>query len=209
MKKTVAIIGAAGTMGSALALGLAAAGYRVLLTDDIKHRSLLYVKLHLREATIRYRVPEADVDIVLSAREASWEADIIILAIPCGTQAETACKIKDVVTGKVVISLANPLNETHNNPVATPTNSAATELAQLLPHSTIVQAFSTIVAGQPGEPKVSGMSVDMLAAGDDEEAVSTVMQIVKDVGLSQGENINNQNKTERIQLWTQSREQHT
>jgi predicted dinucleotide-binding enzyme len=182
MKKTVAIIGAAGSMGSAIALGLAATGYRVLLTDDIEHYSLLYMKLTLRERKIRLRVPEADVDIVLSAREASWEADIIILAIPYETQIETACKIKDVVTGKVVICLANPLTETHNSPVTAPTNSAAKELAQILPHSKIVQAFSTIVADQPGELRVTGMSVDVFVDGDDDEAVSTVMQLAKDVG---------------------------
>lgn len=184
MKKTVAIIGAAGNVGSAIALGLATAGYRVLLTDDIEHRSLLYVKLHLREAKIRHRVPEADVDIVLSAREASWEADIIILAIPYEAHAEIARTIKDVVTGKVVICLANPQNETHNGSVAATANNAAKELAQLLPHSTIVQAFGTIVASQPGEPRVAGMSVDVLVAGHDEEAVSTVRQLAKDIGYN-------------------------
>jgi hypothetical protein len=182
MKKTVAIIGSTGNMGSAIALGLAAAGYRVLLTDDIKRNCLLYMKLPLREHKIRHKVPAADVDIVLSAREVSWEADIIILAIPYATHAELAGKIKDVVTGKVVIVVVNPLNETHNGPVAAPTNSAAKGLAKLLPHSKIVQAFSTTAAGQPGDPGVAGMSVDVLVAGHDEEAVSTVMQLVKDIG---------------------------
>jgi hypothetical protein len=182
MKKTVAIIGAAGNIGSAIALGLAAAGYRVLLTDDIEHHALLYMKLPLRERWIRFRVPEADVDIVLSAREASWEADIIILAVPYETQVELASKIKDVVTGKIVVSLASPLNGTQNGPVTPPTNSVAAELAQLLPHSKTVRALSTIVAAQHGEPKVAGLIVDVLVGGDDDEAVSTVMQLAKDVG---------------------------
>ena len=182
MKKTVAVFGAAGNIGAAIALGLAAAGYRVLLTDDIEHNSLLYMKLPLRERRIRLRVPDADVDIVLSAREASWEADIIILAIPSEAQIGTATKIKDVVTGKVVICLANPPEKGHNGFVTAPTNNATKELAQILSHSKIVRAFSTIVADQPGEPRVTGMSADVFVDSDDDEAVSAAMQLAKDVG---------------------------
>jgi predicted dinucleotide-binding enzyme len=63
-----------------------------------------------------------------------------------------------------------------------PASGVAAELAQLLPHSKIVRALSTTVEDQPGEPTVTGLSVDVLVGGDDDEAVSTVMQLAKDVG---------------------------
>jgi predicted dinucleotide-binding enzyme len=183
MKKTVAVIGADGNIGAALAFRLAKAGYRTLVTSHTLQDLTPFIgKLPLLLGKIRLRVPHADGAIVFSAREASWEADIIILAVPSETQAEIAGEIKDVVTGKVVISLENPLNGTHSGPVTPPTNSVAAELAQLLPHSRIVRALSTTVADQPGEVKCAGLSVDVLVGGDDDEAVSTVMQLAKDVG---------------------------
>jgi 8-hydroxy-5-deazaflavin:NADPH oxidoreductase len=179
MRKIIAIIGAAGNIGSAIALGLAAAGYRVLLTDDIEQYPHFYLKLHLLEGKIRFRVPEADVDIVLSAKEASWEADVILLVIPDEAHAEVASRIKEVVTGKVVINLEYQLNGGHGGPV-TSTNSG--ELAHLLPHSKVVKATSRIFADGPGESQVTGTSVDVLVAGDDDDAVSTVMKMVEDTG---------------------------
>jgi NADPH-dependent F420 reductase len=185
MKKTVAIIGAAGNMGSAIALGLAATGYRVLLTDDIEHHSLVYMKLSLRERKIRLRFPEADVDIVLSAREASWEADIVIPTVPYAAQAAVASEIKNVVTGKIVISAVNPLNDCLDGLLTPPTTSAAEELAGLLPHSKVVKAFNTLSTMDLETPQtIGGQTADVFVAGDDGEAVSTVMQLVKDTGFS-------------------------
>ena len=184
MKETVAIIGAAGDMGAAVALGLAQTGYRVLLADEIERHALLYVKLHLLACKIRFKAPQADVEVVTSGREASWEADIIVLAIPGEAEAGMASRIKDVVTGKVVISLACPVKGTHDSPISVPAHSVAEELAQLLPHSKIVKAFSTIFAGQPEKPGVAGMSANVFLAGDDKEAVFTVMHLAKDAGYN-------------------------
>lgn len=183
MKKTVAIIGAVGNMGAPIALGLATAGYRVLLTDDIRSHPLRYMKLSWLERKIRLEVPQADVEMAVSRREASWEADIIILAIPYAEQAEVASRIKDVVTGKVIISLGNPLNETHNTLITAPATSAAEKLAPLLPHSKIVKVVSAIFATRPEEQKVQGVNVDVFVAGDDKGSVETVMQLVEDAGF--------------------------
>jgi predicted dinucleotide-binding enzyme len=183
MKKTVAIIGAVGNTGSLIARGLAAAGHHVLLTDDIRNHPLRYMKLSWLERKIRLEVPQADVEMAVSRREASWEADIIIPAVPYAELAEVASRIKDVVTRKVIISLEVPLNETHNSLAPDPTTSAPEELAQLLPHSKIVKVVRTIFTTRPENQKVSDMSVDVLVAGDDAEAVATVMELVKDAGF--------------------------
>ncbi len=183
MKKTVAIIGAVGKMGSAIALGIAAAGYRVLLTDDIKNHSLRYMRLTALEGKIKCNVPQADVQMAVSRREASWEADIIIPAVPYGELAEVASRIKDFVTGKVVISLAVPLSEARNNLVTAPTANAAEKLAQLLPHSKVVKVVSTVFAARPKKQMVGRMGVKVFVAGDDKGAVAIVMELVKDAGF--------------------------
>lgn len=179
MKKTVAIIGAVGNVGSPVALGLAAAGYRVLLTDDIRSHPIRYMKLSWLERKIRVEAPQADVEMAVSRREASWEADIVIPAVPYVELGEVASRIKDVVTGKIIVGLTVPLDETHTESAT----SAAEKLGLLLPYSKIVRVVSAIFAIRHGELKVNRRSVDMFVAGDDTWAVATVMQLVEDAGF--------------------------
>jgi len=178
MKKTIAVIGAAGNMGSGISNNLAKAGYRILLAgkDQSKLNNLL---IKIKETT-----PNADVEILDCSKEASWEADIIIPAVPYQSQAEVASKIKDVVTGKIVISISNPLNETYDGLATDPTTSAAEELAKLLPHSKVVKAFNTVFGADFNTPVIDGKTVDTFIAGDDEEAVSVVTELVKDAGFN-------------------------
>jgi NADPH-dependent F420 reductase len=186
LKKTVAIIGADGSMGSAMAFGLAKAGYRTLVTShDQKDLSPLIGKLPNLIGRIGFEAPQADVRIVFLARDASWEADIIIPVVPYEAQATVAAEVKDVVTGKVVISMINPLNNSLDGLLTPPTTSAGEELAGLLPHSNVVKAFNTI---SPWDLEIAqtagGRVADVFVAGDDDEAVSTVVQLVKDVGFN-------------------------
>lgn len=178
MKKTIAVIGAAGNMGSGIAANLAKAGYRVLIAgnDQSKLSSLL--------TKIKSNTPNADVEIIDCSKEASWEADIIIPAVSYQAQAAVASKIKDVVTGKIVISLANPLNDTYDGLLTGATTSAAEELAKLLPNSKVIKAFNTVFAADFNTPKLGGNTFDVFVAGDDEEAVSDVSEIVKDAGFN-------------------------
>ena len=184
-KKTIAILGAGGRMGSGIARSLARTGYRVLLSDESENGLLLASeRLPFLLGQIKIGVPQADVEIATSLREASWEGDIVIPTVPYEVQAEVASKIKDVVTGKIVISTTNPLKKTCDGLLTPPTTSAAEELAQHLPHSKIVKAFNTIFPAQIERPTVAGTNVDVFVAGDDREAVSTVVELVKDAGFN-------------------------
>ena len=58
--------------------------------------------------------------------DASWEADVIIPAVPYGTEKEVVEKIRNVATQKIVISIANPLTETYDGLVTAPGTSACT-----------------------------------------------------------------------------------
>ena len=184
MKQTIAVIGATEGMGSAVAYRLAAAGYCVLLTDDSdKHLTRFFAKLPLLLAKIRLEVPRAEVRIVFSAREACWEADIIIFAVSSEDQAEVAQKIKDVVTRKIVVGATDSPNKTHNGLGTGSTATASVGLSQLLPYSKIVKAYCTNSSEDLGRPWKAGPTANVLVAGEDQEAVSTIMQIVNVVGL--------------------------
>jgi len=178
MKTTIALIGAAGTMGSALARNISKANYRLLLFDTNTSKLAEIIK------TIKSTTPDADVEAMACPKESSWEADIIIPAVPYQSQSEVAEKIRAVALNKIVISIANPLNYTYDGLLTEPTSSAAEELAKLLPHSKIVKAFNTTFAADFDSPRLDGNVVDSFIAGDDEEAVRIVSELVKDTGFN-------------------------
>jgi 8-hydroxy-5-deazaflavin:NADPH oxidoreductase len=177
MKKTIAIIGAGGAMGSGLARSLTKAGYHILLAGRDAG------KLQRTYAAIKAEIPDAELEVLDCLREASWEADIIIPAVPYSAQAEVAGRINDVVTGKIVVSIANPLNATFDGLAISPTTSAAEELATLLPRSKVVKSFNTVSSANLYAPVLAGSRLDCFVAGDDENAVATVSDLVRDAGF--------------------------
>src|SRR5689334_18533188 len=135
-KKTIAIVGATGSMGSAIAKSLSRNdNYRLLLMSREQQR-LDDLKLQLEKSG-------AEVFAIGCAREASWEADIIIVATPYETEKEIAERIREVAAGKIVISITNPLNSSFSDLVTPTDTSSAEELQKLLPNSKVVKAFNT------------------------------------------------------------------
>src|SRR4051812_12633162 len=107
-KKTIAILGATGNMGSAIARALSKnSRYRLLLMSR-DEKKLVDLKLELEKSgTEAYALS--------CVTEASWEADIIILATPYEAEKEIAQKIREVAVGKIVISISNPLNKSYSD----------------------------------------------------------------------------------------------
>lgn len=177
-KSMIAVIGATGNMGSAISKGLAKGNYKLLLKDTDQD------KLDALVNDIRSKEPNADVDAIACSVEASWEADIIILAVPFEAEKDIASKIIDVANQKIVISIANPLNKTFDGLVTTPDTSAAEELQKLLPNSKVIKAFNTTFAADLSTPIIDGKQVDAFIAGDDDEALQTVTELVATVGFN-------------------------
>lgn len=177
-KQTIAIIGASGNMGSALSKSLCKGNYRLLLFANDKDKAEALVK------DIKSSSTSSDVEALECPTDASWEADIILLAVPYDDEKEIAAKIKKVANQKIVISIANPLNKTYNGLVTAPDSSAAEELQKLLPHSKVVKAFNTTFAADFATPLIDGKQVDAFVAGNDEEALQTVSDLVKTAGFN-------------------------
>ena len=177
-KQTIAVIGATGNMGSAISKTLSKGNYRLLLGANDQE------KLETLVNEIRSLNASAEVEGINCPVDASWEADIIIAAVPFQAEKEVAEKIREVANQKIVISIANPLNETYNGLVAEPATSAAEELQKLLPNSKVVKAFNTTFADDFNTPVIDGKKVDAFIAGDDEEAVKTVSELISTVGFN-------------------------
>lgn len=175
--QTIAIIGASGNMGSAISKSLSKGNYRLLLcANDLE-------KVQAVAQEIRNSKPSAEVEAIDCTREASWEADIIIAAVPYTAEQEVAGKIREVANQKIVISIANPLNDTYNGLVTAPDTSAAEELQKLLPNSKVVKAFNTTFADF-STPVIDGRQADAFIAGDDAEALQTVSELVATAGFN-------------------------
>jgi predicted dinucleotide-binding enzyme len=90
----------------------------------------------------------------------------------------------DKLAGKVVVDIANPLNETFDGLATAPGTSAAEEVAASAPPGArVVKAFFTTLSGTLVEGQVAGQPLDVFIAGDDDEAKEAVAQIVPDGGL--------------------------
>jgi 8-hydroxy-5-deazaflavin:NADPH oxidoreductase len=177
-KQNIAVIGATGNMGSAISRSLAKGNYRLLLKANNED------KLNQLVNEIKTGNPTADVEAMVCPKDASWEADIIIAAVPYAAEKEVADKIREVATQKIVVSISNPLNETYDGLVTSPGTSAAEELQKLLPHSKVIKAFNTTFAADFSNPVIDGKQVDAFIAGDDEEALETVSKMVSTAGFN-------------------------
>lgn len=177
-KRTIAILGASGNMGAAIAKALAKGNDRLLLISKEEE------KLEVLKAAITNEHPLADVEGMSCAMHGSWEADIIILATPYEAQADIAEKIREVASQKIVISIANPLNATYDALVTNPNTSAAEELQALLPHSKVVKAFNTTYAANFAQTVIAGKQADAFIAGDNEAALETTAELVKTTGFN-------------------------
>ncbi len=177
-KQTIAVIGASGNMGSAISKSLSKGNNRLLLFDNEKE------KLETVVNEIKEINASADAEALECPTDASWEADVIILAVPYQAEKEIASKIREVANQKIVISITNPLNEAFNGLVTAPDKSAAEELQKLLPNSKVVKAFNTTFAADFSTPEIDGKQVDSFVAGNDEGALYTASELVSTAGFN-------------------------
>jgi predicted dinucleotide-binding enzyme len=175
-KKTIAIIGATTQRGSIIAKNLAKANHRLLLmSEDVEALSVLSNELS---------TSNAEVEAIGCAKDACWEADIIIVAAPYEKEKEVAERIKEVATGKIVISISNPVNQNYEHLFPSANNSAAEELQRLLPYSKVVKTFNTAFIENLGPLVIKGKTADTFIAGNNGDAIETVSDLVKSAGFN-------------------------
>jgi predicted dinucleotide-binding enzyme len=117
--------------------------------------------------------------------EAPFGGEVVVLALYYPGIKDAVGEYADELAGKVVVDITNPVNtETWDSLATAPSSSSAEEVQQLAPAETpVVKAFNTTFAGTLVEGEVAGQQLDVLIAGDDEEAKRKVAQIATDGGL--------------------------
>jgi len=177
--KTIAIIEATSGMGAGLARILSKSSrYRLLLMSDDQAR---LEKLRMEIGA--YKSKDA-LCTMTCAREASWEADIIVIATPGAQHRNVADKVRDVAIGKVVISTSNPIVDAYYTLDKSADTSVAEDLQKLLPHSKVVKAFNTMFPHDLISRVVNGKPVDVHIAGNNGDAIETASEVVTRAGFN-------------------------
>ena len=109
--------------------------------------------------------------------------DVVVLAVYYPDAKGAVEQYGGGLSGKVLIDITNPVNETIDGLVTPPDGSAAQELAASAPGARVVKAFNTTFAGTLIDGEVAGQPLDVFLAGDDEEAKASVPKLVEDGGL--------------------------
>lgn len=175
-KKTIAIVGATEKRGLTVVNHLAKGNYRLLLMSEDSEK-LSQLKNDLANAV-------AEIETLNCAKDACWEADIIIVATPYEQEKEVAERIKEVATGKIVVSVSNPIDATYEKLFPSPSHSAAEELQRLLPYSKVVKTFNTSLVENFASPVIKGETADTFIAGNNGDAIDTIAEIIKSVGFN-------------------------
>ena len=172
----ITIIGA-GNMGRGIGHRLVAGGYSVTLVDANPETAE-------KTAQELRGVAKNGTQVTTASLDNAKPDEIVIFAVWYGVNTETAKQLGAKLAGKIVIDIANPLNNTFDGLVTAPGTSSAEELAKIVPTGTkVLKAFNTTFAGTLVAGQVDGKPLDVFIAGDDADAKQTFSQILKASGL--------------------------
>jgi 8-hydroxy-5-deazaflavin:NADPH oxidoreductase len=111
--------------------------------------------------------------------------ELVVLAVPYEAAAGLVRDYGGQLRGKVVIDITNPVDWASFDRLVVPADSsAAEEIAKAAPDgAAVVKAFNTTFATTLGSGEVAGQPLDVLIAGDDEQAKRAVAELARDGGL--------------------------
>lgn len=153
-------------MGTSIARHLAGAGHDILLAG----RDMEKVKAAAATAGERVRA----VDVAEAA-----DAEMFLPALWYPGTVDLAREHAAALAGKIVIDIANPLDETFTGLSLAPTTSAAEELVRGVDGIRVVKAFNTVPGPVMSAGSFKGTTpLDVFVASDDAEAKQQVLALL-------------------------------
>jgi len=167
----ISILGT-GKMGSAVGLQLAKCGYQVIFGS---------------------RDPTANMDkfsginniSIRNYSEAALSANVVVVAVPWSFALELLKSLEDQLKGKVIVDLTNPLSADISRLVVGGNDSAAEQIASLLPESHVVKAFNAITADNFPTPNLCGEAAQIFYCSDNEDAKEVARALITAAGYEQ------------------------
>jgi NADPH-dependent F420 reductase len=126
--------------------------------------------------------PDHDLDVSAEENEGAAAAEVVVIATPWDAAASTAASVRELLVGKVVISMANALAKVGHEfqPLVPPRGSVAASVQAALPDSRVAAALHHVPAKELGdldEPVES----DVLICSDHKSATRTTAEIVAEM----------------------------
>lgn len=168
---SIAVLGGTGALGSGLARRLSTAGRTIVIGSRDA------AKAQAAAAEYAGNVTGA------AYAEAAAQADIVILTVPFAGQLEVLEAVRPALQGKVVIDATVPLAPPKVWRVQLPPEGSAAQRTQafLGEDVKVVSAFQNVGARHLHADHA--IDCDVLVCGDDAEAVSVALEVVRDAGL--------------------------
>lgn len=166
----VAVVGA-GNVGTALARRFAAAGARVEL--GVRRPEPVAPKF------ADDRVEVATIDAAIAA------AAVVVIAVPGKVALDVAREHAGALRQKILIDCNNPVGRGAGGLAWDPPaeGSLAAALAAALPDTRVVKGFNTFGASFHSHPNVGGRPLDVMLAGDDDDAKAEVSRLATAAGF--------------------------
>lgn len=174
---TIAVIGGTGAEGSAIALRLGHAGYRVIIgTREPEKGARVTAELNklLDDGALEFA----------NNTQAAASADIVILTVPYAAQEATVLDMRAALHGKILIDATAPLVPPKvGNVQLPPGGSAVARIQGMLGDKVrVVSAFQNVAAHKLRELEAD-VQCDVLVCGNDAEARSVTQELIKRIGL--------------------------
>lgn len=111
---------------------------------------------------------------------------VILLAIPYDAIDEVLAPLDGQLAGRVLVDMSNPVDWNTMDGLVVPAGSSAAEQIQAseaAAGATVVKAFNTVFAANLKDGEGGGQVLDVLIAGDDGTAKTTLSELVTDAGM--------------------------
>lgn len=171
----VTIIGT-GNMAHGIATRLLAGGNNISIIGRTGEAAAQLVEELTKEASNSANLTAKNADDTI-------KDEVVVLAVWYHDAKAIVQEYGDKLSGKIIVDISNPLNETYDGLATNAGQSAAEEIASIAPtDAQVVKAFNTTFAGTLVAGQVGGQSLDVLIAGDD-AAKATIVKLIESTGL--------------------------
>lgn len=125
--------------------------------------------------------------VQVSVEEAAGFGEIVVLAIPFAACAQALPPLAGALTGRIVVDATNPVAADWSPLRLGEGNSAALEIARLLPDARVVKAFNTVFADIMTPARLlrdGNAKTTAFIASDDDEAAIRVAELAASMGFA-------------------------
>jgi 8-hydroxy-5-deazaflavin:NADPH oxidoreductase len=174
---TIAVVGGTGAEGSAIALRLGHAGYRVIIgTRDAWKGARTCEELN---GILGRSALQAAINV-----EAARAAEVVILTVPYNAQIATVTELRGALENKILIDATVPLRPPKVSSVQLPAGgSAVAAVAQMLGEKVrVVSAFQNVAAHKLRQFDAD-VGCDVLVCSDDAAARAVALELIGKMGL--------------------------